>query len=120
MGKRLRRPPESWGPHTEADQIDHCGACGAEHEAGQVFFREGGADVCPTCMAENVTISTWGEFQHERYRTGERYANGGPQRWEDGPQPARPVRNTKRPNVQHEGRPEGVPLNAPVGRGEER
>ena len=96
---RLRRPLESWGPHTDADQIDHCGACGAEHAAGEVAVFENGADVCPTCGAENMTISTWGEFQHDRYRTGERYENCGPQRYEDGPQPAKATLNTKRPNA---------------------
>ena len=93
-----KRPIESWGPHIGADQIDHCGTCGAEHEVGLVVVLENGADVCPTCGAENVTISTWGEFQSERYRSGERYANNGPQPWEDGPQPARPSRMNKRPN----------------------
>lgn len=55
------------------EQIDHCGFCGVEHEPGQVVVRDSGADVCPSCGTENVTISTWGHEQAERYRTGERY-----------------------------------------------
>lgn len=81
------RPPESYGPHTEADRIDHCGACGAENPPQK-------DDVCPVCSATSALISTWGEFQHERYRNGVRYANGGPQPWEDGPQP--PIPGTMR------------------------
>lgn len=74
-------PRAAFGPHTEADRIDHCGSCGAENGPQE-------DDLCPTCGAENALISTWGEFQHTRYRNGERYANCGPQWWEDGPQPS--------------------------------
>lgn len=76
-------PRAAFGPHTEADRIDHCGSCGTENEPQQ-------DDVCPTCGATCSLISTWGAFQHERYRNGQRYANNGPQWWEDGPQPAAP------------------------------
>lgn len=71
---------ESYGPHTDADRIDHCCACGAENLPQK-------DDVCPSCSSTSVLVSTWGEFQHDRYRNGERYAAGGPQPWEDGPQP---------------------------------
>lgn len=74
-------PRAAFGPHTEADRIDHCGSCGAENEPQK-------DDVCPVCHAECSLVSTWGEFQHTRYRNGQRYANNGPQPWEDGPQPA--------------------------------
>lgn len=80
MQSSLNRPICSWGPHTEADRIDHCGSCGAESESHD-------ADKCPACGAPGCTISTWGEFQHERFRNGDRYSNNGPQYWEDGPQP---------------------------------
>lgn len=74
-------PRAAFGPHTEADRIDHCGSCGAENDPQK-------DDVCPVCHAECSLVSTWGEFQHTRYRNGQRYANNGPQPWEDGPQPA--------------------------------
>lgn len=77
----MDRPFESFGPHTDADRIDHCAACDAENPPQD-------DDVCPECLEPGVLISTWGEFQHSRYRSGERYQNDGPQWWEDGPQPA--------------------------------
>ncbi|ABO60546.1 hypothetical protein LA345_39235 (plasmid) [Burkholderia vietnamiensis] len=80
-------PRAAFGPHTEADRIDHCGACGAENAPQK-------DDVCPTCGATCSLVSTWGGFQHERYRNGQRYANNGPQWWEDGPQPAAPTTAT--------------------------
>ena len=48
------------------ERIDHCNECGME-SAPHVD------DVCPHCHEEGHTISTWGEAQAERYRTGERY-----------------------------------------------
>ncbi|WP_420957529.1 hypothetical protein ACNSZH_26590 [Burkholderia gladioli] len=77
-------PRAAFGPHTNADRIDHCGSCGAENEPQK-------DDVCPVCHAECSLVSTWGEFQHMRYRNGQRYANNGPQPWEDGPQGVEPV-----------------------------
>ncbi|QTP32779.1 hypothetical protein B7759_01357 [Burkholderia glumae] len=74
-------PRAAFGPHTEADRIDHCCSCGEENDPQK-------DDVCPVCHAECSLVSTWGEFQHMRYRNGQRYANNGPQPWEDGPQPA--------------------------------
>ena len=47
-------------------RIDHCESCGAENEAT-------GPDVCPTCGSTAGMISTLGEAQAERFRTGERY-----------------------------------------------
>lgn len=47
-------------------RIDHCGSCRAENPPCE-------ADVCPACGAEGTLISTWGDEQAERYRTGERY-----------------------------------------------
>lgn len=78
----MSRPAESYGPHTDADRIDHCTACGTENPPQE-------EDCCPECGGS--LVSTWGEFQHERYRSGERYQNNGPQSWEDGPQPAKPT-----------------------------
>lgn len=83
----MNRPLESYGPHTDADRIDHCTTCSVENPPQVV-------DMCPVCGACNSLISTWGEWQAQRYRTGERYANGGPQEWEDGPQPARASNQT--------------------------
>lgn len=77
-------PRAAFGPHTEADRIDHCGSCGAENEPQK-------NDVCPSCGAKDALVSTWGELQHTRYRNGERYSNNGPQAWEDGPQEVEPV-----------------------------
>ena len=78
------RPPESYGPHTEKDRIDHCGRCEAENTP-QV------EDLCPECGTTGCLVSTWGEFQHQRYRNGKRYEDNGPQEWEDGPQPPAPA-----------------------------
>lgn len=47
-------------------RIDHCTSCGAENPSQ-------GPDRCPQCGRTNCLISTWGEAQAERYRTGERY-----------------------------------------------
>jgi hypothetical protein len=74
-------PVAAFGPHTDADRIDHCGACGVENEPQS-------DDICPSCGASNSLISTWGELQHARFRNGQRYANNGPQPWENGPQDA--------------------------------
>jgi hypothetical protein len=84
MNQIEARPAESFGPHTENDRIDHCGSCGAENAPQN-------EDRCPVCGGANALISTWGSFQHARYRNGERYDNNGPQLWEDGPQPAAQV-----------------------------
>jgi hypothetical protein len=47
-------------------RIDHCGACGEEHEPQE-------EDRCPSCGTIGCLVSTWGWLQAERYRTGERY-----------------------------------------------
>lgn len=54
-------PVESLG-----ERIDHCSGCGGE-------FPPQKDDVCPVCQPGPGLISTWGEAQAERYRTGERY-----------------------------------------------
>ena len=48
------------------DRIDFCDSCGAENPPQE-------DDVCPECGISGSLISTWGESQAERYRTGERY-----------------------------------------------
>jgi protein gp37 len=60
-------------------RIDHCSSCRVENPP-QVDDR------CPECGDEGSLISTWGEWQAERFRTHERYENDGPQPSEDGPQ----------------------------------
>lgn len=47
-------------------RIDHCDDCHAENPPQE-------PDRCPECGHEGTLISTWGEAQAERYRTGERY-----------------------------------------------
>ncbi|MFK5950961.1 MAG: hypothetical protein QM500_19590 [Methylococcales bacterium] len=76
----MERPVESYGPHDESDRVDHCMSCEAENSPQK-------EDVCPLCGEESHLISTWGEWQAERLRNGERYNNNGPQFYEDGPQP---------------------------------
>jgi len=48
------------------ERIDHCSGCGGEFGPQQ-------ADSCPVCKPGPGLISTWGEAQAERYRSGERY-----------------------------------------------
>jgi hypothetical protein len=48
------------------EQIDFCNRCRAENAPHA-------EDRCPACKAEGTTISTWGEAQAMRFRTGERY-----------------------------------------------
>ncbi len=60
-------------------RVDHCSRCRSEHTPQ-------GTDHCPECRRDGTLISTWGEQQAERYRSGERYENGGPTDGEDGPQ----------------------------------
>jgi protein gp37 len=64
---------------TWLEAIDHCNQCGAENKL-QV------GDRCPQCGGQDTLIATWGLEQAERYRTGDRYADGGPAPAEDGPQ----------------------------------
>jgi predicted RNA-binding Zn-ribbon protein involved in translation (DUF1610 family) len=52
-------------------RIDFCGSCGAENEPQE-------EDECPECGSTSSLISTWGEQQAERYRTGERYTDPDP------------------------------------------
>ncbi len=60
--------------------IDVCGSCGTE--------RDGiGEDSCDACGADDCMITAWGNEQLEGIRSGERYADGGPTRDQDGPQP---------------------------------
>lgn len=59
--------------------IDHCNGCGGE-------FEPQADDECPVCKPGPGLIRTWGERQAERYRSGERWENGGPGETEDGPQ----------------------------------
>lgn len=61
--------PVDFGPWIE--RIDHCRECGAENDPHN-------DDVCPSCLAEGSTITTWGHLQAERVRTGERWEDGGP------------------------------------------
>lgn len=49
------------------ERIDHCGACGAENP-------EQVEDICPACGSQAGLITTWGNDQAERYRSGERYS----------------------------------------------
>lgn len=56
--------------------ISHCGACGAENPRQR-------EDRCPECGATSILVETWGFEEAERYRSGERWAGDGPQRWED-------------------------------------
>lgn len=51
---------------TEFIRIDHCDSCDEEFPAQE-------EDKCPECGATGCLISTWGEAQAERYRSGERY-----------------------------------------------
>jgi protein gp37 len=55
-----------------------CKSCEAEHD-GHV------PGACPSCGVDSL-ITTWGEWQAQRLRTGERYDNNGPCDDEDGPQ----------------------------------
>jgi protein gp37 len=61
------------------ERIDHCNSCRAENSP-QV------PDRCPECGEHGTLISTWGYAQAERYRSGERYADGGPNEPDNGPQ----------------------------------
>ena len=80
MSNDTVRPIESYGPHTEKDRIDHCRSCEAENPPQE-------EDECPQCGSKYNLISTWGDWQADRFRTGMRYLNNGPQPYEDGPQP---------------------------------
>jgi hypothetical protein len=48
-------------------RIDHCASCGWENPP-QI------EDECLECGSTDCLITTWGEGQAERYRTGERYS----------------------------------------------
>jgi protein gp37 len=61
------------------ERLDHCGSCGESFGPQQ-------EDVCPECGSEYGLIATWGEKQAEDWRSGERYADGGPHDDDDGPQ----------------------------------
>lgn len=58
--------------------VDRCNDCEAER-AGI------GEDHCGECGYDGTIITTWGCAQLERLRSGERYANGGPFKDDDGP-----------------------------------
>lgn len=59
-------------------RVDHCGGCGAENPPVET-------SVCPSCGRADDMITTWGDAQADRYRTGARYENGGPGPDDDGP-----------------------------------